>query len=201
MKYQIITGDFVGSNSFTESTRTELKILLQEYEKVSPSKLEYFIRGDGIQLLATENALKEALHLKCLFHAKLNIQIRLSIGVGEVHNLENKLSNSIGEAFVLSGQQLDLMKAEKKLISIKTNSEWTNSEWEIHSKVLDYLEIRRTQNQSEVIIGLLEHKTQTQLATEIGISQPSVNQRIKSSGWEIIEAIVHRYANLESIQR
>lgn len=200
MKHQIITGDFVDSHSFSASIRAELKLLLIEYEKKSSSKFDYFIRGDGIQILSKENALHEALYLKCLFHAKLNIHVRFSIGIGEISHLENELSNSVGEAFMLSGQQLDQMKAEKKLIALKTNSERINDEWEIHCKVLDYLELRRTQNQSEVVVGLLKDKTQTQLAAEIGISQPSVNQRIKSSGWEIIEAILNRYGNLETLK-
>lgn len=193
MIHQVITGDFVNSNSFTETTRNELKLLLKTYKNTSSNKLEYFIRGDGIQILSDNNALQAAIYLKCLFHAKLNIQIRFSIGIGEISNLESKLSNSIGDAFVLSGQKLDLMKAEKTLISIQSNDEPTTNEWRVHAKVLDYLETRRTQNQSEVIAGLLENKTQIQLAEEIGISQPSVNQRIKSSGWEIIEIILARY--------
>lgn len=195
MIYQVITGDLVDSVSFSASKREEIRDILKGVEEKSTSKFDYFVRGDGLQILSQSNALKEAVYLKSLLHAKLGIKLRLSIGIGDIQNLTERLSDSVGEAFTLSGQQLDGMKKSNKLIAVKCNNEFMNGEWQIHAQTLDYLENERTQNQSEVIVGLLESKTQSQLAEEIGISQPSVNQRVKSSGWALTEVIINRYVN------
>lgn len=193
MNYQVISGDFINSVDFSRDVRDEIVQILEMVAATFGSKYEYFIRGDGIQVLSDQNALREAIYLKSLLHAKLNVKIRLSIGIGKVDVLKERLSDSTGIAFVLSGQRLDEMKKLQKRLSVVTTDEWLNEEWQIHTQTLDYLEAARTQNQSEVIAGLLENKTQTKLAEEIGISQPSVNQRIKSSGWELIEPITRRY--------
>lgn len=195
MIFQIITGDLVNSVTFSKTNRQEIRHIFEKSNTIFGSYYEYFVRGDGIQIQANGNALTEAIYLKCLLHAKLDVKIRLSIGIGKIENLTERLSDSTGEAFVISGQNLDAMKQNKSSIAVKTTDPWLNAEWEIHAKVLDYLETSRSRNQSEVILGLVEHKTQTQLAEEIGISQPSVNQRIKSSGWALIEPILLRYEN------
>lgn len=193
MIYQIITGDFINSVAFSKELRESIVEILEEVAVTFGSKYEYFIRGDGIQILSNKNALREAIYLQSLLHVKLNVGIRLAIGIGSIEVLDERLSNSTGEAFQLSGQRLDEMKKLQKQLSVVTPNKWLNCEWEIHTQTLDYLSASRTRNQSEVVVGLLENKTQTKLAAEIGISQPSVNQRIKSSGWELIEPIILRY--------
>ncbi len=195
MNFQVITGDLVNSVALTKMERQEIRQLFEKCEAMFGSSYEYFLRGDGIQVLAKGNALTEAIYLTCLLHAKLNVKIRLSIGIGKIAYLSERLSDSTGEAFIISGQNLDAMKPNKNSISVKTADPWLNAEWEIHAKVLDYLEASRSRNQSEVIVGLIENKTQIQLAEEIGISQPSINQRIKSSAWVLVEPILLRYEN------
>jgi predicted XRE-type DNA-binding protein len=46
---------------------------------------------------------------------------------------------------------------------------------------------------AEVVFELLGGLKQVQIAAQLGIKQPSVNQRIKSANWAAIEKVIQRF--------
>jgi len=142
--------------------------------------------------------LRECLLLKAYLHGQLAVRARLSIGIGEVNYLANRVSDSDGEAFWYSGRTLEEMKVKDQWIRITTSRPDANEEWDIHAATLDYLENSRTQNQSEALYGLLINQTQQEIAERLGISQPSVHSRLKSTGWVLMEKILRRYDHLSA---
>ncbi|UBM59155.1 SatD family protein [Marinilongibacter aquaticus] len=190
---QVITADIVHSTGLAEEQRTALRQLLAQEAKGSEGRYEYFIRGDSFQILLEKNALRETLMLKNLFFFKLEIRCRASLGIGSIGQIAENLSNSNGEAFVLSGKGLDQMKNKAQLLSLHSADEKINAEWNVHCRTLDYIERGQTKNQAEAMYWLLKGKNQTEIARLIGIEQSSVNRRIQSSGWSLTESILARY--------
>lgn len=194
---QVITGDIVNSTSMTIEQRNEIRNTFDFLSQNSTDRYDYFVRGDGFQVLSkTQNALRETLLIKTYLYAKTGAKAKISIGIGEINYENERLSDSDGEAFWLSGRALDELKNRSELLTISMVDETKKSEWELHCMVLDYLEKNQTRNQAEAIYWLLNNKTQQEIASILNISQPSVNNRIKNSGWNIIDKILKRFQNV-----
>ncbi|CAH0994761.1 hypothetical protein EMA8858_00873 [Emticicia aquatica] len=193
---QVITGDIVKSSNLDAEKRLKLREAFDYLSSISEGKYDYFIRGDSFQILLNQNALKEALTIKTYLFVKLGVQVKISIGVGNVEFLNEKISDSDGEAFWLSGRKLDEMKVKTAFLRISTTETQKNEEWEIHCSVIDYLLENQTANQAEVVFWLLQQKNQQEIATIINIGQPSVSNRIKNSAWNIIEKMLNRFQNV-----
>ncbi len=194
---QVLTGDIIDSTLLSHQEKERVESVFEELASASNGRYDFFIRGDSFQVLIENKALQEALIIKSKLKYGFDLSARISIGIGPITHLDEKLSNSDGPAFWLSGQGLDEMKNNKTLISIHTENKKINAEWAVHSATLDFLEMQITQNQAEVIYWLLKDKTQQEIASQIGITQSSVNRRIKSSGWSLIEKIVQHYTHIE----
>lgn len=196
MNIQVITGDIVKSSNLDVEKRAKLREAFDYLSSISQGKYEYFIRGDSFQILLSQNALREALLVKTYLFVKLRIQVKISIGIGEAAFLNEKISDSDGEAFWLSGRNLDEMKNKPEFLRISTNNSQKNQEWAIHCSVIDYILNKQTSNQAEVVFWLLQKKNQQEIASLINLGQPSVNNRIKNSVWNIIEKILNRFQNV-----
>jgi hypothetical protein len=196
MTIQVITGDIVKSSYLDADSRIKLKQAFDFLSANSTGKYDYFIRGDSFQIVMTHNALREALIIKTYLYINLKLQVKISIGIGEAQFLAEKISNSDGEAFWLSGRNLDEMKNKSEFLKIATSNSEKNKEWEVHCSVIDFLFEKQTSNQTEVIYWLLQQKNQQEIATIVNIGQPSVSHRIKSSAWIIFEKILNRFQNV-----
>ncbi len=179
--------------------RLQLRRAFDYLAEKSLGKYEYFIRGDNFQILLRENALYECICLKTYLHSKLMVQVRVSVGIGEVGLINERVSDSDGEAFWYSGRALEEMKSKDQWTRIVTARADINDEWEVHTATLDYLESDRTAHQSEALYWTLRNETQSGIAKRLGISQPSVHSRIKGAGWPLIEKILHRYDQIQTI--
>ena len=116
--------------------------------------------------------------------------IRLAIGIGKVDFLKNKLSDSDGEAFHLSGQGLDSLKDTSYRMIVQTTDKKFNETIEAVMPLLDAVLEKWTSNQAEIILYKLKDYKEEQIALQIGISQSAVNQRTKTSQWSAIEKLV-----------
>lgn len=196
MIVQVITGDIVKSSILDSESRMKLRQAFDFLSANSAGKYDYFIRGDSFQIIMNQDALREAMLIKTYLYVNLNLQVKISIGIGEAEFLTEKISNSDGEAFWLSGRNLDEMKNKAEFLKITTTDAEKNKEWEIHCSVIDYLFEKQTSNQDEVIYWLLKQKNQQEIASIINIGQPSVSHRIKSSAWLIFEKMLNRFQNV-----
>ncbi len=195
---EVLTADIIESDILSSFQREELKLALDLLALQSTAKYEYFIRGDSFQVFIDSDGLREALKIKAYLKFHLQVAVRISIGIGSIRNLASSLSNSVGQAFTLSGRALDQMKLNEQNICIVTENADLNQEWQVHSAFLDYLEGIQTQSQAEAIYWLLMGLTQTEIAAKVGISQPSVNARLKSSAWYLAEKIINRYNQIKT---
>jgi hypothetical protein len=204
----VLTGDIVGSTKLThndrESLMQRLKDLLEELNSFKNNKLPFRIfRGDSFQgvCFKPDTALYDALLLRSGLIAASpddaeNLwDARLGIGIGTIEFHSEDVLEMDGEAFRNSGLILDRLKTEERTAIITPWNE-VNEEMAIHSLVLDTLSLKWSAAQAEVVSGYLEGKTQSEMASHIGISQAAVNYRLKTANWHVIDRILKRYKTL-----
>ncbi|MGF1638045.1 MAG: hypothetical protein ACFCUU_13290 [Cyclobacteriaceae bacterium] len=197
----VITGDVV---SASDKNRKQILALLKDaFATVTlqfPDVKFEIYRGDGFQSIidAPENALLIALYLRAILikgNKDVCADARVAVGLGPVEFPEEKPSESDGKALRLSGPLLDSMHINER---IKLISIWPelNEEFEIHCQVIDHLTIDWSKEQAEAICGLIEKKTQTEIASILKVSQPAVHNRIKTSAWTLVHKIELRFRKI-----
>ena len=118
------------------------------------------------------------------------------MGIGQIEFLHaGRGAEGDGEAFRRSGQTLDVMKGDQRLI-IRTPWKEVDTEFDIACALLDALVTRWSAEQAQAILGQIRGLTQEKAAREFGISQPAVRQRLKSAGGWAIEELCRRYERL-----
>ena len=215
----VITGDIVASRELSGKNREKLFTHLADFmsflkEKKWIAAVELF-RGDSLQCVPEKK--QEVLRVALLIRAWMKCytpepdkqadtaphhtkrkgyfsgrhDIRLSIGLGEVDFYKkDNLAHSDGEAFHLSGQGLDALKNKPERLMIQTADQAFNETLEPSVLLLDAILEKWTSNQAEVILYKLQNYKEEEIAQEIGISQPAVNQRTKTSKWNAIEKLL-----------
>ncbi len=127
----VITGDIVQSSLLNQEERKmvlfELKELFKSWNKLFPIEFTIY-RGDSFQAVLKNPA--KSLLVSLLIRAKLRSlstqnslakiwDARISIGIGEIDFEAEKIIESDGEAFQLSGRNLDEMKRKDERIRLK----------------------------------------------------------------------------------
>jgi len=213
MVHAIITGDIIDSTHLSEAERKKmlavLKKVFAELEEAGYHDFKVY-RGDSFQGVCNvpEDALWVSLKIRtALLRSSFTdtnkvLDARLAIGLGKAGKVGKNIGLSDGEAFRNSGQLLNPKTKEefKKLKDYKLlfKSPWeeVNAEMEVLLSALDGLISKWTTEQAEVIYELLNRKTQTQIATELGKSQSSISERVQNANWLAISNILLRYETI-----
>lgn len=196
----IITGDIIKSTHISDHAKMirSLKLIMQrliDYGFVSAGRWEIF-RGDSFQLVTEpEKALHVALILYAGFRGGIyrlasplvvedmldeRIDVRLSIGIGGIGELTDPISESYGEAFTLSGKMLETITDEGLRLIVVTPDEQLNAHFEMIFRLMNIIINDWSENSSQAIYrNLLAGETQQNTAEFLGISQSSVQNRLK----------------------
>ena len=215
--HAVITGDIIGSSQIAKRYRQHLlddlnKLFndLNSHTIQSKQLLVEIFRGDSFQMVLEKP--ERALLVGLLIRAKLRSltpaddhdgqnywDARISIGVGEVTFWTDKIVESDGTAFQLSGRGLDDMK-KKQSLSVRTIWPEVNRELEVACALSETIINRWTISQAKVIYPyLLKNKTQKELAEEFNITQGAVSQRLNEAGnLDAVKLFLHRYEKLIS---
>ena len=213
--YAVITGDIIGSGKLAKEEREDLlsnlKSLFGELnrhitkEKEPPAEI---FRGDSFQMVLQQP--EQALLVGLLIRARLRSltasddheaqnywDARVAIGIGEVTFRADRIVESDGTAFHLSGRGLDDMK-KKRSLRIRTPWPEVDEELEVACALSETIVNRWTIAQAKVIYPyLLEKKTQQALAKAFNITQGAVSQRLNEAGnVDAIKLFIRRYEQL-----
>lgn len=218
----VITGDLVHFTNFPEADKLLLLDLIDGSLRTwsKDYEMEYEIyRGDSFQcyLRSPHFSLRLAIIIKTyikslnqteeghisrasygkrkMFFTLLEFDTRVSVGIGGNNSKQAKLATSNGDAFILSGRNLDELKNSKHTIGLATADE--NSE-ELSSAIilLDFIIAKTTALQCQVIYLKLLGYNETEIANQLDINQSAVNQRSTSAGWNAINTFVERFEKL-----
>ena len=216
-KYAVITADIIGSSQLSKEEKQILSVALKDiFTYFAEQGTEWGIkqsfevfRGDSFQALCSDP--KKALHIALIIRSflrkhKINeepieqkatlFDARFALGLGNIDTLGNTVGQSNGEAFHISGKLIDNMKLANYSFQIGSSNEKINNEFLVHSFVLSQYFEKLTALQAEVIYYKLLGLKEIEIATKTQISQSAVNQRSKAGGWDVIELILKRYAEV-----
>ena len=189
----VITGDIIKSRDF-ENQELWLNPLKSALVYLSTNaKLYEIYRGDSFQLEYKNYAdtLYAAIYLKASIKSVKNLDVRMSIGIGEKTYQGNTVSESNGEAFIYSGEGLETLKKEKQNLKIKTSNPDLDEEINLYFRLALIAMDNWTANSAEIVKLSLENPKmiQSELAKLIGISQDAVSKRQKRAYLDEILAL------------
>ena len=202
----IITADIVDSTHIETEARGELPQLINklaiELHEICPVKVEMF-RGDSFQVMVEEAEkaplvavlLRAGLRKSELRSKSKVIDARMSIGIGKVSYINEKITLSDGEAFILSGREFD--ELGKRKLSILTPSEDVNAELRVETAFLDDVISHWTRQQSECIYNaLLTNAKQYQLASDDNTSRQNVGKKLSAAKERLVRMYLDRVSFL-----
>ncbi|MGD8932683.1 MAG: hypothetical protein PVI52_08935 [Chromatiales bacterium] len=193
----VITGDIVGSCKIAENKNLidalheVLEILAQRFE--ARGKV---YRGDEFQVLlpvAGDSVLASILiRAAIISHSPSKKQMwdaRVAIGIGEVTSHVNKVTESGGEAFSLSGQGLDKIGKSGDRLCILTNSSGVDRQLSLLTRLVDDIISHWSHYSAQVAyLSLLYNESQQALAKRLGRSQPTIHTRLATAKMELVRA-------------
>lgn len=180
MTIGVITGDIVNSIvAPPEDWLGKIKYVFKR-NKIPRDQWEIF-RGDMFQVeVPVEDILQLALELKATIKQNKNLDVRMSLGIGEKVYEGNPITESNGEAYILSGRGFEKLKKGK----LKIESPWHrfNLKWE----VIIELSLLTMDNWHPVTARIfatsIQYKDQKKIANLLGKSQSSISEGLKRAG-------------------
>lgn len=222
MKYTVISGDIIASSSIDSKEKGILESQLQEFLSQLKADYDVFsriIKGDYVECVIPNSgeALKIALAIKCFikslpiekvlsekeknrFKAFKTYGIRLAIGYGELSRFDAQEGIIDGEAIYLSGRWItENSTHSKQRIVVKntlqflSNDDKLNRGFEPLLMLLDLTINKATSRQCQIAYLKLLGKSEEQIASDLSISQPVVNQHSTALGYNAIESAVNYF--------
>jgi hypothetical protein len=198
----VLTADIVNSSLLN---KMQLDSLLNSLEKVFRSGriLFTYYRGDSFYALCEASS---ALRLICMLRtlaigrtkakSDRDVDIRAAIGLGRVEGPVRNLATARGEAFLLSGRELDRMGKEGPRLSIRCTDTKTDKGLAAVSLFADYLLRRMTIKQAQVVYELLRGATQVKASLKLHKSQSTINKHARTAGWNDLTRVLKIYEKL-----
>ncbi len=186
----IITGDIIDSRKLKnpELWMPPLKNLFNELG--SQPQIWDIYRGDAFQLevVPPDMVLGIALRIKALVKSKAGLDARIAIGIGKKEHAAAKITESNGEAFILSGTRYEQLKKEKTTLAVETPWEGINRQLNLMIR-LGLMTIDSWSRVSAEYVYLRmanPELNQLQVAEKLGISQSSASARQKRAFYDEI---------------
>jgi Sigma-70, region 4 len=205
MNYSIITADIVNYTKIAQSSGGNLIDDFTKWTKkmsiFSEVKYEFF-RGDSFQcIIPNLNQTLRVCLLNRAYFLRLSknqngLDLRQSIGVGDVNSLKKTLSRSDGEAFRYSGRTFDEMDKKGNCLVFKSSFSEIDAELNTSLTLLEAIIQGWTSTQAEVFFYKLQGKKEKEIAEQLNISQPAVNRHLKAVSWSAIERLLNRFEEL-----
>lgn len=191
----IITGDIVNSGNY--NSEEWIPVLKGYLDTIGNTPIDWEVyRGDEFQLkLPVEIALKEAIYLKALLKGVKNLDVRMSVGIGEETYIGSGVSESNGSAYQRSGRTLDMLKRAKTNMAIATGNTAINKTLNLMLKLaLDFMDNWSVVSAEIVSIVLKNPEmSQDEIAKQLGVQQSAVSQRYKRARLDLVLDVLRYY--------
>jgi len=211
----ILTGDLIGSRDLSAdavaAARQSLAgsaATLQEWGCPILGGPDVF-RGDAWQLAIGDAAWW--LRATVLIRARLiglgeGVDTRVGIGVGAVERIEANVSQSLGSAFIYSGEALDTMPSRTTFAFAAGDAPtWVNPVLSLCGVVIDRWKPKQALAAAQALAP--GSKTQADVADALGLKRQTVNGHLVSSGFhavlqavELVEGCDWQFGSIEQKQ-
>ncbi|WP_026475111.1 LuxR C-terminal-related transcriptional regulator [Alkaliflexus imshenetskii] len=214
-----ISGDIIASTALSTKGRAALEKRLKKLIQLLKKEFGIYarvIKGDYLECYIPdpEEALRVALIIKCFIKShpidvkskKREIAlfrmhgIRLAIGLGPITRFNPRKGIIDGEAIYLSGRLISRQSNPhgermviKSTLFIDATIRPVVDEFEPVLALLDVLLAKCTARQCEVLTLKLTGLNEETIASQLKITQATVNQHSRSAGWNAIEKTVNRF--------
>lgn len=224
MKKVVISGDIIASSSIAIAEKALLEERLYELFSLLKAEFGVFsrlIKGDYLEMVIpnTGEALRLALMIKCFvkslpisepksskeknkFKSFKNYGVRLAIGYGELSRFDPEKGIIDGDAIYFSGRWItENSTHNKQRIVVKNTLHFISDEEKLNKSLeplmmlLDLTVNKATARQCEIAYLKLLGKSEDEIASELQITQPVVNQHSTALGWNAIECAVKYFSN------
>lgn len=207
----VISADVIGSTQLAPAVRKQVTPAIKKALEIlrKKGKVKFGIeRGDFIQAeIEPGEGLRGVLLLKASLNqidassdsslqSNAEVDIRISLGLGNISLDRSKPGESDGTAYQLSGRGLDQLKSTRQKLLFQCEAEDINQELNTMSKAMEFITDRWTKGSAQVVELFLEGLKEVEIAGRLGISQPAVNQRKKTAGWDVLQAFLERYDSI-----
>ena len=205
----IIKGDIIGSRQITdvELWLSKLKAELSRYGQ-SPEHWE-MAWGDAFQLMLPNP--KQALHIAVSIKAAVKsilpaestgtigpLDVRMTIGIGDITHRAVRISECNGPAFVLAGDAFEQLKNEKVNMLFASDNKQLNEILNLCLRLsLVFMDNWSAAAAEQVLVCLHNpNATQTEIGQMLGIKQNSVSGRWKRANMDELLAVLAMYQHL-----
>lgn len=199
----VISGDIVNSTKLTSDQFDQLLKRIKDIQgwitKGNSSNAHSIERGDEFQTVVhdIENALRYTIIYRVGIKALgKEFDCRISFAIASNTDLRVLVSESMGEAFVLSGRGLKALKNDRLLFS-SDRFELTKY-FDLLFKYLDRQLTELTSRQCEVMLPMLrtnEGLPISELAEKLDVATATASKSLKASGWQLISELNWRFIN------
>ena len=200
----VLTGDIV--NSRKSKPDCWLDLLKLELNSIGNSPLYWEIYGgDTFQVRVEDplNALFTAFKIKSVIKTVNHLDVRISIGIGEMSYQSERITECNGSAFIYSGEKFNLLKKEKQKLAVKTMWPQFDEMINVCLKLGMIAMDRWSVNAAEVVSLALSHPlaSQSELGKYLGnIRQNAVSSRLSRAHFDELLEINKLYkSNLLSL--
>jgi hypothetical protein len=197
----VISGDLVDSTALNrdeyERVLAQIKTIQAHISQAHCANQHSIIRGDEFQSVIHDVA--NALHYVVMYRVAIKalgkpFDCRISFAIAEQADLREAVSESMGQAFVLSGRGLKAMK-NQRLAFFCANTDLEDR----FALLIHYLDRQlsdATSRQCEMMLPLLQRDQSLaygELAAALGVANATVSKSLKAAGWELIEALLAEF--------
>lgn len=194
----VLTGDIIDSRH-AENPQEWIDVLKKTLSQFGETPINWEIyRGDSFQLeINASDAFKAAFQIKAAIKTIPNLDVRISIGLGQTDFQANAVTLSNGSAFVNSGQAFDQLKDKKRTLILSSDNLDLTNDLNMMLQLAEALLSHWTRSSAEAISHILSKPgiSQIELSKILGITQPSVSSRLRVAHAEEILALINYYAH------
>lgn len=190
----VITGDII--NSRKVNSEIWLPKLKEYFSKIILDNEKWEIyRGDSFQIeVEINNALEVAMCIKALIKSNNQIDVRMSVGIGEKNFKGKKITESYGTAYTNSGESFE--KIKNNTLILRSPFQEFDDYFNPILRLLSFVSNNWKPVTSETIFYTLTHREllQKEIAERLSKDKTTVNKALKRGGYDEIIEIIDLYS-------